>query len=825
MFRRLYFIGLVCALAAAGRAAPGELPVIRHAQLGFSQQYHNHYWTPLQVDIENPGPDRHVVLVVEPVSRAAGQSITLTKPVWLPANSQRTIFLTVLPEYNENAAPANRDGPAPPIPKVLSLKLTDGGLQVWSQYEILGKVIPEDAALMLVGDARLNSYRIPAEVPVSYGKCAVNRVGASLSHLPARAIDYDGINLLVLGDPGPAGLHAMQRQAIVEWVRAGGTLVFAPSPGDTNGWFESWQALLPVTYDTGDRLATEPQLSRWGAPPVFGWPTDPLSQRLSTPPVLTNGLSLRRMSVHADATVLVGTPNAPLLVTRREGLGSVVAFALDAGDRAFQGWPGATNFNAELFTLALHGIPATDRILEKSTATDAIVSSLAGIKVLGRGPLLLYLVGLVAAMVVVVAAFRFTRAPERGWAVIAVVAVLAGGVVIVLAHRWKGQPQPFLNEVAIIFVGADAQSAVAHAALGLYSPTAAKYDLDTTGDTVRLRPPASDVLSADPFSVRFDDHLRIAGLPVRAADVRALYGEAALPAGSYPQARARLTPAGLELQVHNPTGQRLADCFFKYNRLVIPLGDIAAGATQTLSNLTASSALQFSARVVASSEDELRTRIRRVLFPDPVYSLDRQRTGELLSRHLRGALADWAPAVYGWTDRPVFPLQADSGLARRAAGLWAIESPLTCAGTHLTLPRGMVRLRLKNTDARSMERAEGRFSSTRGGKILVEFTLPAECPNLRVEEANVIVDFQGSAFQCAVQLRPPGSGEIPSRQPALTGGPVYPIAAPGLWYDPVRRSFTVAIDVTAGHPEQLDQLAVNYWQIRELDLELGGTVP
>ena len=127
MFRGFFFIGLVCALATAGRADPRELPTIRHTQLGFSQQFHNHYWTPLRVDIENPGPERHAVLVIEPISHSAGQTVTLAKPIWLPANSQRSIFLTVLPEYNENTAPANRDGPAAPIPKVLLAFSAGGG--------------------------------------------------------------------------------------------------------------------------------------------------------------------------------------------------------------------------------------------------------------------------------------------------------------------------------------------------------------------------------------------------------------------------------------------------------------------------------------------------------------------------------------------------------------------------------------------------------------------------------------------------------------------------------------------------------------------------
>ena len=125
MFRGFFLIGLMSALATLGRADSRELPVIRNTQLGYNHQFHNHYWTPLRVDIVNPGPERHAVLVIEPVSHAAGQTVTLAKPIWLPANSRRSIFLTVLPEHNENAAPFDRNGTTPPpIPKVLSARLT-----------------------------------------------------------------------------------------------------------------------------------------------------------------------------------------------------------------------------------------------------------------------------------------------------------------------------------------------------------------------------------------------------------------------------------------------------------------------------------------------------------------------------------------------------------------------------------------------------------------------------------------------------------------------------------------------------------------------------
>ena len=192
-----------------------------------------------------------------------------------------------------------------------------------------------------------------------------------------------------------------------------------------------------------------------------------------------------------------------------------------------------------------------------------------------------------------------------------------------------------------------------------------------------------------------------------------------------------------------------------------------------------------------------------------------------------------SPGVYGWSDQPLFPLKTGTAtLTRRAVGFWNIEAPLTCdVPQEVRIPRGLLTLQMKNLDARTVERAEGRFSGSRGSTLIGEFSLPAECPNLRVDVTGkwwLLANGSASplpGFPCSRPVPIFSTIRNSSRNRLLAGGPVYPVAEPGKWYDPAKRSVMVVVDI-----EPVDTAAaqmssaVNYWQVRELDLELGGTV-
>ncbi len=50
--------------------------------------------------------------------------------------------------------------------------------------------------------------------------------------LPACAIGYEGISVLILAAADVHDLDVPQQQSIVDWIHAGGNLVFIPGPDD-----------------------------------------------------------------------------------------------------------------------------------------------------------------------------------------------------------------------------------------------------------------------------------------------------------------------------------------------------------------------------------------------------------------------------------------------------------------------------------------------------------------------------------------------------------------------------------------------------------------
>ncbi|MFM8469586.1 MAG: hypothetical protein ACKODH_06400, partial [Limisphaerales bacterium] len=246
----LFFLTLAFADAAPGQ---GEGPRIRNAQAGFGGQFRNRHWVPLTVDIENPGPARTGLLVAETEGFFSGQRVQFTRPVFLPAQSSRQVEFPVLPDLR----------PRPPdkvrFDRAVSVKLTDGGLQTWSENEAIGNQVAEDSFFLLICDSSFTGYRGLREMTIGSERRVFARAQTALKNLPRRPLDLRAFDAMVLGGLTETELSPLQLHALRDFVAVGGHLLVLPTaaPGISPALAE----LLPGTFVSTQRVETLPEVA------------------------------------------------------------------------------------------------------------------------------------------------------------------------------------------------------------------------------------------------------------------------------------------------------------------------------------------------------------------------------------------------------------------------------------------------------------------------------------------------------------------------------------------------------------------------------------
>ena len=797
---------MLLALVAAGIGqTQTEPPRVRHVQVGIGGQFRNRHWTPVAVDVENTGPARTGQLVVELDGNLSGQRLEFIRPVTLPANSYRRFEFPVFPD-----AP-NPLGVKRSMERVVQVKLTDGGLQVWSRNEGLGHKVAEDAVFLLVCDTTFAGYRGLREVPIGAEKRMLSKAQVQPKNLPRRPLDLRGFDAVVLGGLADYAPTPLQLQALHDFVAQGGHLIVVPSaaPGISPALAEQ----LPGTFLSPQRLETLP----------------PLTGEF----IFTNGLATSRL-VPGTGEVTVGTRDRPWAISRTVGAGRVTMLGFEAGSEEFSVWPGSTNFWRELLAPPqfLHH---ADRLMARSVAAERVLAGLSGMKVVSRQWVLVYLLSASGLVLLALIAFRFTSKPERGWAIATPVALCLGVGAVVMAARWKTSPQPLLNEVYLATARSGEDGACVQAALGVYSPTEQSYDLLTATDAASLLPGRSGVNPPEVFRLGYENQIAVSNLAVRADDLRTLIGRAPQPALRAPTVHTRISTDGLSVTISNRTEVALAEPFLKFNRFVVPLPTIAPGAR--LEHHATNQHLSATAPLVRSARQEQRDRVSRIFFPEPVYSGDVKVSFDELrfNRLLRGR--ELLPALFSWSDRPAFPITAvHPAVTRDAIGLLAVEGSVEYQGPSLLLPRGVMPLQIQNMGAYLFLRGEGCFAGGRAGNLAIEFSLPAGCPDLVAQELTLHFEYRGTAFEPEVFIGP-GGVSVPedtrtALQPGLTKltGPMPArVPNPERLLRPGQRSVVVVLRVNASAEGKrigfMSNPDLHVWQIRNLDLELKGTIP
>ena len=197
-----------------------------------------------------------------------------------------------------------------------------------------------------IGFFALTTGRAPAMQNLIFNRGTGTSVvaHAATKLLPSTPIGYESIDLLFLNNPDLSTLSLDQQNAIVGWVRAGGSLVIWPGieaiPSDS-----PLQSILPAS--PGDVVALQvsaDELENAGLPKRFSG----MSRRTLVPHTQT--LPVSEVSVLGDAKAIVG----------RAGLGRVMLLPIDASTLQFDSTATFQTFWTDILRHLLYAPPKAD---------------------------------------------------------------------------------------------------------------------------------------------------------------------------------------------------------------------------------------------------------------------------------------------------------------------------------------------------------------------------------------------------------------------------------------------------------------------------------
>lgn len=539
---RLCF-GVVALILSSGfLPAPGGAEIIIEPRVGFHGVFQLGRPFPLEVELNNSGRPAEGVLEVQVWKGGATKGGTpyplhYRKEIFLPAQSRKTVQLTVDPDF---------------ISRPLAITFSSPAARAFREIDLRRNFSPAPV-MLLVSEA----LALP---PVTQASSAPNRlVALSLAELPSDPRALLGVSHLILYDPSMRELSRSQLLALDTWLSAGGNMVILGS----------------LNY----ALYQEPALGRYLPVRVTG------AKRISFAP--GSGKNIRAApiaDVWAQASTVTGgkvvteAQGIPVLVEAGRGKGRVTYLSLDVGRPPLSRWDGLPGFLQSLLAPA-PGDDSTPRAQWDDSIFSQLVLSPSFISAyVPSRSLFLAIVGYLIGLGVVTWLWQHKRLPARivglGFSTFVTGASIAG---YALFSRGGNIPDGVLLSATVIENSADGY-VEAQSNLALFSTQIRAYNLEMARGWMELTPVASRSREAPEPAVVLEEGggLNRYQLPLREWDYR-LFRMRSVE--RFPL-RAEFEPQGdkLLMKVNNQSAKDLTDCWLLVPGQRYPLGDLPRGS-------------------------------------------------------------------------------------------------------------------------------------------------------------------------------------------------------------------------------------------------------
>jgi len=530
--------------------------------------------------------------------------------------------------------------------------------------------------------------------------------------LPDRWYGYDITKMVFLGAMKPGSLRPSQRQALLDWVRRGGTLVVTGSdrmPEMLSGPLGRAAGVaaagvhhpvrLRVTAADGEAI---PQVA-------LDWPM-PMAELLVE-----------------DAETLHAANGLPLLTHRRLGGGHVFALAVPLG---------------ALQDPSLHGVLSEIRDRSRMRPpVDAAAFAPAGAAALQkiaarRGPPRIVPAAMLIAMAGFVLVFGLVMRPRRRgewvWLLLAPAAVaLALGTYLYGVSR--AEPQR-LSYIGLQTGTADGEASV-RCAFSYYSGTEGRTVDIAAGGPRAVVDSIDGGAAMENVTLRTEDTVV---LPERNVRMNSTYGflvDGLVSSGGV-AGTLSFGPGGLEGTLRNDTGEDIQSAVLYVNRGSYRVGDLPAGQDVAVTIGTAQrlGAREFTASTIRSATDTLRNELMRAITP-------------------AGANVSRDPVLIGYTQAaPLAPLSVE-GLPRQGwlATVWPVRLTAPPPGRPLQAPAALMDLTYEYIGAPIWNPFKEEFvDSFRPVELIVLAAPPRQVGAIAEARARLTVSIRAESYQLTV---------------------------------------------------------------------------
>lgn len=491
--RRLVFA--VCFLTALALLPPASAAPPRIEAMGaLDPSLTQERWSPVLVTVTNPDDGEAIqgaVQVALEDPRRGGEPIaTYTRAIALPAGASRaqTMVYVQVPEGVQ--------------PDLVVAVLSEGQVVRRTRFDKL-TALPEQLTVLAVSEApdalaylrgrslgvfrrdgalrplaanarpldprmRNNNAAIPSDAPVR-----VSPVSPSV--LPDKALGYDAVAVVYLGDIAPEALSDTQIAALRGWAASGGLIVVGGPRLAGDDRFRAW---LPA---------------RWGAPRPEGFA--PLAARYAPSaglPALP--VTVTPLTRAANARPLRDEATAALGLQQDWGRGTVVALGFDAASTAFAGWPGAEAFWKDVAKSGIaarsvgRAIESDDNRWARSQFPSAVLRA-PNLRAPSFGSIGLFLLIYLLLLVPInYAVLKRLDRREWTWITVPLLVIVFSVGAYGFGYSIKGGSMR-LNTVTIVELKAGDGRGAVTGSIGIFSPRRASYDVALTDADALLSGP------------------------------------------------------------------------------------------------------------------------------------------------------------------------------------------------------------------------------------------------------------------------------------------------------------------------------------------------